>query len=253
MAMRNILNSVLKKGVVRRFNAYKVDIVNKFKYGLNAPLKYQLLYCEPSQINSYTRFNPTNLPEHLSYIPTYLVKDRTMINALKNQFIVGGDWDKMIVPINCLRSYRQTIEKLRSGRSWQEVGEFERNVSKTIALTNINRKDKEVLAENRFKKLDELIKNVEETKYLKSQFELKRNSFREMGGIEVFVGREGELIQAHGGRHRLAIARHFSLSVIPVCVSLVHEDCVKSGKFSELKKRSLKLKGRHEYAQKKQS
>jgi hypothetical protein len=242
MSYGKSLNSAFKKNIIRRFQAYHVDFINILKFGSKAPLKYQLLYCEPTQINLYTQYNSKNLPDHLSYIPSHLVKDRSIINRLQDQFVVGGDWDQEVVPIDYLLSYRQTMEKLNTGKTWREVGEFDRNVLKTIALTDIDKQDKMVLAEARFKRLDELIQIVEHTRTLKPQSELKKFSFREMGGIEVFIDRHGNFIQAHGGRHRLAIARFFKISAIPVCIVLVHEDCVKSGKFSELKSRSYELK-----------
>jgi hypothetical protein len=88
--------------------------------------------------------------------------------------------------------------------------------------------------DRRYDRLDMLAREVELHRRLKTRKELGVASFREKGGINVALGRSGEVIKLEGGSHRLAIATHFRLPVVPVCVRLVHEDFVKSGGFRKL-------------------
>ena len=87
----------------------------------------------------------------------------------------------------------------------------------------------------RYERLDELIE------YLRLGGTFKEGTgFRESGGVYIHIGREGEMIFAGGGCHRLAIAQKLNLKEIPAQLGVVHRDFVASGGFKRLAKGYLR-------------
>lgn len=76
----------------------------------------------------------------------------------------------------------------------------------------------------RYKRLDAMYNHIEKNRTLKTRSELKKNNFREYGGVCVHVGPNGVLYFSGGGCHRLAISKILELPTIPVQLGCVHKE-----------------------------
>jgi hypothetical protein len=74
----------------------------------------------------------------------------------------------------------------------------------------------------RYEVLDRIILDCRSGLGLKTQAELDNRSFREYRGICIAITRQGEIISAMAGNHRLSIAQYFELPRIPCCLVAVH-------------------------------
>lgn len=222
---------------------YRRDLINRFIYGLHCPLGYQQMYCAPKDIRQHSTIVRHILPDHCATIPARLAKQSKELKKKTVRVIADGDWDTHHMPISEILPYRITLEKLASGQSWEAVGEYKR-MEALIKIKGVNdqcrnRSD----LDQRYAQMDVLAEYVRDNRRLKTRKELGGSYFREMGGINICIGRDGSLIKLQGGTHRLAIAAYFDIPAVPVCVRLVHDKCVRSGQFRELMRQSDALGG----------
>lgn len=220
---------------------YRRDLRNMLKYGLGAPKSCQLMYCRPSDITRHSTFVDMILPERSATIPERFAKHPDSLRPKMWDVIAGGDWDTYTMPIDDVLPYRLTLEKLSTGQSWEEVGEFAR-MEDLIRVKGgsdgcKNRQD----VERRYARMDDMVNDIKQSRRLQTRKERGEASFRELGGINMAIDRDGSLIKLQGGTHRLAIAAHFELPAVPVCIRIVHENCVQSGKFKALMEQSSRL------------
>lgn len=224
------------------FPALLLDARNRILFGADAPKQFQLVYCLPNDIK-YISLSSAE--------PTFPF----------SKFISGGDWDKQKVPLtpysneggrewhstpkdeqDRLAAINASKQKIALKRSWQEVGEYQRLLD---GITKDGQKDgfrslQEL--EKRFKDLDVIISEFKSGEKYLSQNELYGISFRELGGLNVALDRDGAMIFLHSdGHHRLGVAQQLQLPCIPVCLSLVHWDCVANGTFHKIMVKSNAL------------
>lgn len=83
----------------------------------------------------------------------------------------------------------------------------------------------------RYQRVDTLFQQVKEERVLRSRKEVKKNAFREQGGIIIHIGPGGKLFFGQGGHHRFAIAKILNIEYIPAQIGCVHVSAI-----SELKK-----------------
>ena len=222
------------------------DLRNILRYGRGCHRMEQLLYCDPRGITLHVRHVSTVLPDACATVPPALAfPSRTLWERCVDG-VAAGDWDLKTVPLAEVLPYRLTRDKLAGDLSWQACGEYAR-MQQIIAILGVSdgcRTPAELDA--RYAALDRLIEDVRKTRRLKSQRELNPVAFRERHGINVAIGRHGDIIKLEGGTHRLAIAHHFGLHVIPVCVRIVHPDALRNGSFKRLSDASGQLATRHD-------
>lgn len=149
----------------------------------------------------------------------------TSPHSYKKCFYSEGDWDLHVSEFITTSIYHSTYERYIRDVSWDKTPEFQRMLN-CIAHYGVEdgcRTYDDLMA--RFARLDRFVAEIVNTNRLKSQRELYPYfHYREYGGLEIGIGRRGELIKLSGGLHRLAIAKVFNLPFIPVCPILVHED-----------------------------
>jgi len=116
-----------------------------------------------------------------------------------------------------------TIEELMRGKNWSLTPHFKK----------IKKKHGEKRAISQFEKIERLIE-ILSTEGYKSQYELGRVDITrkiyhwDVPLHEMIIGmdRNGKLFRIIGGRHRLAIAQHIDIPVMPAILTLYHRNAV---------------------------
>lgn len=206
-----------------------MDAWTLLRYGWNAPRKFMTLHVAPGDIARVVAV--AGFEDSRKGSPAVLL---------------GGDWDLSTVPWeerheNELDRILPGVQaRVRDGVSWQETGlhdRLERLIARYGSYDRCRSRDDVI---RRYAALDALIDFARQNGRLRRRSEIGP-SFREFGGIDVVIGREGEVLKSGGGGHRLAVAKVLDLAAIPVCVNLVHPQAVASGRWKALVARSREL------------
>jgi hypothetical protein len=142
--------------------------------------------------------------------------------------IAGGDWDRVLEPIEDDIVYKSFYKRFEEGCSWSESGYVDFLTTDVSEHGGCSRKE----AFERCRKMDWLYGRIKEQGY-RSQSELEREGqliddltsgftppeYRE---VAVNITRDGELVW-HAGMHRLVIAQLLDLDRIPVRIHVRHE------------------------------
>lgn len=190
------------------YQVFKIDAINKIKYGKNAPKYYERLWINPLDI------------EYI--IDREEVKRVTGIKREKASAVVI-DWNK-------IENYTPLMDEFRmqycykhwvEGISWEDLGIYEfMSNTKEYGGWPLQK------IKNRFQQLDEVFRETKLSDRLKTREELDPSNFREKDGILIHIGRNGAPYFGGNGFHRLAIARILKLEKIPVCVGMVAKNSI---------------------------
>lgn len=207
--IKRALRKVIKrsKSYQRHIGWLLRDARNKLQYGLAAPVSCQRIFVDPKAI---TR-----------------VIDSGVFDRSDSGRVVGGDWDLFTSPIEDFPKYLICHERFLNGKSWEEAGAYQ-------LMTNIIQKKpgadgcrsfEDIVV--RYQKLDQLYQWISSNRILLNRKDLKQRNFRESGGVYVHINRDGEVVFAGGGCHRLAIAKILELDVMPAQLGVLHLDALK--------------------------
>lgn len=206
---------------------YANDIQLAIRFRGSAPLSFGLAWCDPCNIQLSTRYF---VKREGGYLTNNIELPKETIHKKLSRFIAGGDWDYHTTPIENVKPISRTIHRYEKDLSWEEVGEIDwmmRNI-KQYGIQDGCRSYDDVIA--RCNNLDKLKQHVEKKGQFSTQKKLNTLNFREVGGIGVAIGQNGDIIWLDNGAHRLAIARHLQLPEIPVCLQLIHPEALNQKK-----------------------
>ncbi len=121
--MKRIKMKIWNKSKIMRHFAR--DAHNRLLYGRHAPLTAQLVFIDPSNIQFvyYGNLWDEELPEPLQKnksIHAPLLGSRSASGK-----VVGGDWDKDIIPLNQCPKYLVCQKRFIGGMSWEDTGGYE--------------------------------------------------------------------------------------------------------------------------------
>ena len=150
---------------------------------------------------------------------------------LKNiEKILIKDWDLTpnIIKAEERKSYKALYAHFIEGKKWQDTDfyKIELNMIKARMIRWGCSSEKEFI--ERFKKLDELYKDIKNNgfktqKMLEKEGILKHKGIREIEDeISIAIGRHGDLIR-YDAQHRFAIAKILNIDRIPVQILFRHE------------------------------
>lgn len=199
---------------------YIEDFKNVCKYGLSAPKKYQLLYVVTEDI----RFSFGG------------GEDRPI-----EEFgaVTSNGWSARKHSI--LESQRETVKNCLAawgqGNKLRDSNEFARLMAKAKDNTDMEKYSKFVKA--RLDEVDEMLNEAKKEQALRTRHMINRFEFREKYGIGIAIDQDGEIIQYNEGHHRIAVAVHLGLPVIPVTVRAVHPRAIENGHWSAHRMRSI--------------
>jgi len=150
--------------------------------------------------------------------------DKHCTQHLKDRFIQDGDWDRDLV--NPLKHpIVQIAFNVSSNKTnWKLSGEYSRMKNLLDSYGYFDNCNSMNDIEKRYNDLDKMLKEVKSKRRIRCRKDLRRFNFRELGGLEVAIGRNGEIIKIGDGQHRLGIALSLGINKIPVSVVLVHKE-----------------------------
>ena len=179
------------------------------RYGTNAPKYAELIWVNPKNIN-YIIINDSYFVSLIrsGWVTNinrfYIFKNFHDTDAKKACFAHWID----DVPWENTKDYQTGLEIIRSGKPFKDF-----------------RTEEEL--RNRFKKLDNIFKEVKRDMRLKTGKELNVKAYREEGGIMVGIGANCEPLLLEG-YHRLSIALILDLPIIPAQLGCVDIDAIGS-------------------------
>ena len=175
------------------------------------------------------------------------IKNSKKYRLKKGKFIQGGSWDKKgTAPVNEVRpTITQTIHQLFSRKldytetiQYKLMNEQIRQGKTSYWCSNARDLD------TYFRILINAYHSIRNQGF-KTQDELSRtdpdavsNKKLQQDEIQVYLGRNGQLILGRGGTHRLEIAKILGIEIIPVQIRLVHKHWAQKC-FEEHRTRSL--------------
>lgn len=202
-----------------------------------APLKDELVFVPAKVIEKMIDFSGPYFSLHSS--TDSLMNDPISVREARRRFrdgsnvLVAGSWDLTTNEFASNKTRAMVFRKLEEGLSWEQVGAYDwmqRSIEKYGKFDGCaNRGD----VIERFRTLDKIIKDCRSGNGLLPQSRVNPSANRERGGIAVAIGRNGDVISASAGLHRLSIAQFFDLDEIPVCLSVVHPAALRNRKWEK--------------------
>lgn len=198
---------------------YYIGLNNKLKYGKNGPEFGELIYINPQNHKSILQLG----------------------GRINTSRVIGGDWD--LGDTTSFENHPKFIAcKLRwmENVSWEETGIYDymlKLIQENGPVDGVHNLKEIIL---RYKKLDEVFKEVKRTRKFKTQKELNPNNFNEYGGLFFHIDRNNNPIFGGGGLHRLSMAKILKLEIIPAQLGVVHSEAIKTWKLHKSKSYRLK-------------
>ncbi len=193
-------------------------------YGKKSPRPLELLHVDPLAVMRASGSAP----------------ELRRFSDFKSGKIAPGDWDLKVKRVDLSPDTPQKRPKylyrrIVQGKTWEESGAYEYMLDlmqRKPGTDGLHSRDD---VRKRLAELDLLIENLKAGKRLEpSQWE---PGYYSRNDIWVHIGRNGEIIQARGGGHRLIIAQILKLPSIPVRIGLVHLKAIESGAYGLLLER----------------
>lgn len=178
------------------------DILNCVRFGINAPGKIQTIYINPLEVK-FIVANPS----------------RYKASRMSGR-ILDGIWDTPPGSLVAENTARKFIRKrIRCNLTWAETGAYERMMTKIARFGTIDGCSSLNDVIMRYDDIDRFIAHLQAGGSFLSRRELDPGNLREMGGVVIHIGRNGELLGSEKGNHRLAIAQELALRWIPAQVA----------------------------------
>lgn len=187
----------------------KRDVPNVARYVRDAPLWAQRIWIEPRGVDHAI----------LGYGNEY------------SALVSGGDWDHEREPVNELPKVAGSYERWGKGKSWEESGVFDYVTGLILEQGEFDgcRSHNDLV--RRYERIDELYESVVREGRLRTQRELRgARAFRELGGVRIHIGREGQALFGGAGQHRLAMAQILGIPRIPAQIGMVHSEALRMWK-----------------------
>ncbi|MBM9593844.1 hypothetical protein [Roseitranquillus sediminis] len=218
------------------------DTLNRFRYGIAAPGKNQIVWVDPqaigTQIDSFDEgFQRAILGKAFAHIPPHIsagnrAHQARMALHRAPGMVLWSDFDRHVVPFSEHGTFRMMCRMFDQGLDWEAAGFYDRMMKRTRkGPGKLPSTRDDVVA--RYARLDPLVERMRAGGcFDPPPGGLAR--YRGVDGVMVAVGRGGELIFAHSGAHRLSLAKCFGLPRIPVNVCAVHGEALRSGAWKRL-------------------
>lgn len=218
------------------------DTRNRLRYGRAAPYKNQLLWVDPAAIESQIDFKKYDfqremLGEEFPYVSLQNRESRARA-ALRSapDMVLWSDFDLYVCPLSKHDTYRAVYGMFDNGLDWEAAGFYDRMVERAEkGLYNDGASTWDDII-SRYDNLDSLVDLMRSGKsYDPPPSGLAR--YVGVDGVSVAISRQGEIIFAHSGAHRLSLSKYFRLAHIPVNVCAVHGEAIRSGAWDKIRTR----------------
>lgn len=196
------------------------DVVNRWRFGPEAPLSDELIWICPRDVTDWYRADPDN------GAPRFRRRHSGMV--------VGGDWDMSRKPFGSQIKLDSIRDHFERGVPWQKTDIFAWMLKRLDNEGSIDDcTTREELVE-RYERLDRIYAEALETGTLRPHGTINQTR-RENGGILVHIARDGTPLRDGGGMHRFAIAYILDLEKVPAQLGVIHPDAVNAGLMQELR------------------
>jgi len=201
------------------------DVVNRVRFGPEAPLSDECLWIDPRKITH-------------SYRPDPKSGTAPLFRRHASGKVVGGDWDRSVIALGQNPKYKACIARYRDGVPWEETGLYEEMLARIKRHGSFDGLRSFEDIERRYATLDKVAQDARRTGRLKARRELDGSYFRrEHGGVMAHIARDGTLLRGGGGQHRFALAKALDLPLIPVQLGVIHRNAFEAGILGDLRKR----------------
>jgi hypothetical protein len=222
MSYHRILKKVTNRMRYNRITIIKKDFSNVVKFGFDAPKFAERIWINPNSV--ILALKNQNLKLATGLLDNKYYTSGKVIYA-KNLF-------RYATPISSEKKIVACIRHFEDGLSWENTGIYEyllERLNKKLSIdknSNVDgcRNFDEIV--ERYRTLDVIFNQMRIEGRMKTMSEMIPNSFREMGGIRIHVGPEGEFYFGGGGHHRFGIAYALRFKLIPVSLGFIHRDAL---------------------------
>jgi hypothetical protein len=214
-----------------------MDAGSLLRHGPNAPRKYQLAYWPPAAITE------AMAPDAFGWVDKDAVDPDLKLVEFSHDLIRDGDWDRQTVPVEARKTYQGTWQRIR-GTPWEETEEFSIFVRAARDGRPLEGLDTRDAILRRYAALDRMIAELRRGGEIRPRCEFQPG-FREKGGIGVAIARDGRVLFALSGNHRLAAATALGKEIVPVTIQHVHPGALASGGWARFRRESDRLGALH--------
>lgn len=221
---RTKIKTILKKYpkiynlFIYRKKIIRIDLKNKFLYGINAPVYGERIWINPNELKLI--FKPR---ESFDYLKKFKDEDDISGMVIKDDFPEienNNSYMSIFEHINI----KETLDHFIKGLSWEETGAYERvlkRIEENNGCADGCRNFDDVI--KRYKNIDNIFAAVKENKKLFTRFELDSNNFREQETFTIHINQNKQLFLGKGGFHRFGIALVLGLSKVPAQIGLIQK------------------------------
>lgn len=163
------------------------------------------------------------------------------IAELLGKVVIGGDWDLVREPLEDTEK-RRTLIALAEGLGPVASGYVER-LQKLIEGGESEKGAVDL--ESAFARaacLEQIINHMRASGRLMERKEIEPWTFRERGGINVAICRDGTVVKVRDGDHRFTFSQALSIEAIPVSVVAVHPLALQNGSYRKIEESSRALR-----------
>lgn len=195
----------------RNYQAKKINTLNFFRYGSDAPKYEEIVWVDPKNCTNYI-------------CSIYLRKTFNLSIPEARAKVIETPWPKdqveslLKVPLmqNCIAHWVD-------GLPWEDTGEYERmekliKTSKTGVSHGCKTRDDII---ERCRNLDRIFEQAKKDKRLRSQKEIEPEYYWGAKEILIHIGPGGEILKGGEGMHRFAISYILEIP-FPAHISFIH-------------------------------
>ena len=188
-----------------------------FLYKIRAYLLRNLLFNFTHE--NYGRIYLVNpmLVDKWCELPTY--------SLLRWQFFYTGKWDLILKDLMERPDFKFTYSRFVDGVNWDKTGSFEfmkSYIQKNGSFDGWDESDESIA--RRHHDLDVMYESVKSEERFKFVFEINPIQYSYVDSVLCAMTRDGSLVFAGAGQHRLAIARILQIKSLPICLAAVHAE-----------------------------
>ena len=167
---------------------------------------------------------------------------RNRFERILGKVVAPGDWDLHHKDLE-MTWKRKTLFGLAAGLGPQGSGYVER-MEAMVARYGVNHGCRDYASiTKRATLLETTIEQIKTDGRLRERSEVVSWAFRELGGIEVAIGRDGTVYREGDGGHRFVFATALDIEAVPVAVIAIHPDAIRNGAYRHLLSESRRLRG----------
>ncbi len=204
------------------------DLVNMVRYRRNGPIAHERIWIDPRKIRRVVRPHPAELgmmPDNPDFEDK--LRKHNSTKGLAGRVIRDEIDTFELFPLAFLPKVRACRRHWLEGLSWEEAGAISALMFKitTTGSTQSGCRTREDVV-RRYERLDEIFESVRAEGRLTGRTRRQACFRRDLDGVQIHLGRDGELLFGATGTHRLAMALVLGFERIPASLGFVHESAL---------------------------